>query len=115
MAAFLGRAFTLPASDVDAFTDDEASVFEADIDALAASGITKGCTATEFCPDDPVARDQMASFLTRALGLPVVEVPSPEWVPVTRIIDGDTIEVEVPSSSRTNPLCRVGVDRCRCG
>ena len=96
MAAFLGRGFTLPASDVDAFTDDEASVFEADIDALAASGITKGCTATEFCPDDPVARDQMASFLTRALGLPVVEVPSPEWVPVTRIIDGDTIEVEVP-------------------
>ena len=103
MAAFLRRAFNLPGSTLDAFTDDEANVFESDIDALAASGITKGCTDTEFCPEDAMARDQMASFLTRAVGLPVVEVPSPVWVSVTRIIDGDTIEVEVPFSIEVQP------------
>lgn len=33
-------------------------------------GITNGCTATTYCPDDPVTRGQMAAFLVRAkLGL----------------------------------------------
>ncbi len=37
--------------------------------ALAAAGITRGCTADSFCPDDNLTRAQMASFLARALGL----------------------------------------------
>lgn len=37
----------------------------ADIEWLEAWGITKGCTATEFCPNDPVTREQMAAFLHR--------------------------------------------------
>jgi hypothetical protein len=69
MAAFLVRALDLPASGVDAFTDDDNSVFEGDINALAASGITRGCTPTSFCPDDPVTRGQMAAFLNRAYSL----------------------------------------------
>jgi hypothetical protein len=69
MAAFLVRALGLPASNADAFTDDETSVFEADINALAASGITTGCTDTQFCPNAPVTRGQMAAFLKRAYGL----------------------------------------------
>jgi hypothetical protein len=69
MAAFLRRGLNLPQSDQDFFTDDEGSVFEEDINAIAAVGITLGCTTAEFCPNDPVARDQMASFLARALGL----------------------------------------------
>ena len=40
MAAFLVRAKGLPASDDNAFTDDEDSVFEGDINALAASGLS---------------------------------------------------------------------------
>jgi hypothetical protein len=69
MAAFLARALSLPASGVDAFTDDAGSVFEADIDALAAAGITSGCSPQAFCPDDPVTRAQMATFLVNAFDL----------------------------------------------
>ena len=31
------------------------------------NGITKGCSPTEFCPDDPVTRAQIVTFLHRAL------------------------------------------------
>ena len=68
MAAFLVRALSLPASSTDYFGDDNGTTFEHDINALAASGITKGCSPTSFCPDDPVTRGQMAAFLHRALG-----------------------------------------------
>jgi hypothetical protein len=70
MAAFLGRARDLPADPGDYFTDDDASVFERDIDALAGAGITQGCTTTRFCPDEGITRGQMAAFLVRAYGLP---------------------------------------------
>jgi hypothetical protein len=30
-------------------------------------GITAGCTATTFCPDDKLTRGQMAVFLIRAI------------------------------------------------
>ena len=36
------------------------------IERLAQDGITRGCTATTYCPDDPVTRAQMAVFLLRA-------------------------------------------------
>lgn len=39
------------------------------IEALAASGITGGCGAGNYCPDNPVTRGQMAVFLAKALGL----------------------------------------------
>ena len=69
MAAFLVRAFDLPASAVDAFGDDDGTLFEADINALAAAGITVGTSPTTFSPNDSVTRAQMATFLVRALGL----------------------------------------------
>jgi hypothetical protein len=40
------------------------------IERLADDGITGGCTATDFCPDDPVTRSQMAVFIEAALGHP---------------------------------------------
>lgn len=40
-----------------------------EIEALAASGVTTGCTPTQFCPSSNVTRAQMAAFLARALGL----------------------------------------------
>ena len=71
MAAFLSRALDLPDTPVDFFVDDDASTFEADINRLAAAGITKGCNPPDndrYCPDDPVTRGQMAAFLVRAFG-----------------------------------------------
>ncbi|MDJ0498906.1 MAG: S-layer homology domain-containing protein [Acidimicrobiia bacterium] len=79
MAAFLVRALGLTASDpgID-FADDDASTFEADIEKLATAGITRGCNPpanTKFCPENSVTRAQMASFLVRALDLPLSPEP----------------------------------------
>ncbi len=77
MAAFLNRALALPASAADPFIDDNNSIFEADIAALAAAEITLGCNPPDnnkYCPGNFVTRGQMAAFLVRALGLP----PGPE-------------------------------------
>ncbi len=85
MAAFLTRAFDLAPTSVNAFVDDAGSIFEDDINALAAAGITKGCNPpdnTQYCPGNTVTRDQMASFLGRGLGLtPSVPWPRPEVIP----------------------------------
>ena len=70
MAAMLARAFSYPTSTQDRFTDDNGHLFEADIQRIAAQGVTLGCnppTNDKFCPDALVTRDAMASFLTRAL------------------------------------------------
>ncbi len=66
MAVFLYRALALPDADDDVFSDDEQSPYEREINALAAAGITVGCADGSFCPDEPVSRGQMASFLARA-------------------------------------------------
>jgi hypothetical protein len=71
MAAFLVRALGLTDRLDDPFVDDDGSIFEADIERLAAAGITRGCnppTNDRFCPDDHVTRGQMAAFLVRAMG-----------------------------------------------
>lgn len=71
MATFLVRALGLQGADgFDYFVDDENSVHEQSINTLALWEITKGCNPPRndrFCPDDPVLRGQMASFLSRAL------------------------------------------------
>ncbi|MPZ51449.1 MAG: hypothetical protein GEU79_01725, partial [Acidimicrobiia bacterium] len=75
-AAFLRRALDVPASDTDHFTDDDTSVFEEDINAIATEGITLGCNPpdnTLFCPDDPFTRGQAAAFVRRALNVPATD------------------------------------------
>ena len=72
MALFLTRAFDLPDPaagsgyfvDVDADSDAGHA-----IEALRLAGITKGCATSpaRYCPKQPVRRDQMATFLHRAL------------------------------------------------
>jgi uncharacterized protein YkwD len=72
MAAFLTRALGLTNTGNVDFADDNGSVFENDIERIAAAGITLGCNPpanTRFCPDDYVTRGQMAAFLTRGLAL----------------------------------------------
>ena len=68
MASFLVRGLHLPATSTDYFADDDVSPHEADINRLAASGITGGCAEGRFCPRSTVTREQMAAFLHRALG-----------------------------------------------
>lgn len=54
------------------FVDDNESVHEGAIEAIAAVGITSGCNPPindRYCPDEYVSRGQMATFLARALGL----------------------------------------------
>ncbi|MDF1597152.1 MAG: S-layer homology domain-containing protein [Acidimicrobiia bacterium] len=67
MASFLARALDLPLSSFDHFADDDNSGHEGAINALADAGITMGCRAGLFCPDNEVTRGQMASFLSRSL------------------------------------------------
>ncbi len=73
MAAFLVRTFALTdEGGRNWFGDDDESVFEADINRLAAAGITLGCNPPDndrFCPGDTVSRGEMAAFLVRGLGL----------------------------------------------
>lgn len=54
------------ASFIDVPTDDPAFQF---VEALVASGITAGCGGSNYCPDAPLTRRQMAVFLAKALGL----------------------------------------------
>lgn len=60
----------------DRFQDvGDGNVFRADIEWLAATGVTKGCNPpanTEFCPDDAVTRGQMAAFIHRLAKNPIV-------------------------------------------
>ncbi len=67
-AAFLQRALSLPAG-VDRFTDDGTSIFEHDINALAAAGLTLGCNPPEndeYCPGRLVTRAEAVAMLHRA-------------------------------------------------
>lgn len=69
MASFLVRAFTLPPGDSFGFTDTGDSAHMANINALAASGVTVGCSIDPllYCPQETTTRAEMATFLVRAL------------------------------------------------
>ena len=71
-ATMLSRGFGLSARADNPFVDDDGSIFEPDIERLAAAGITRGCNPPAndlFCPDDPVSGDEMTVFLERAQAL----------------------------------------------
>jgi peptidoglycan/xylan/chitin deacetylase (PgdA/CDA1 family) len=73
MASFLQRALDLPPGPTDGFRDvAPSSPHAAAIGALHQAGITRGCSddGRSYCPNETVRRDQMASFLQRALELP---------------------------------------------
>ena len=67
MASFLTRAWNLPPTSQDFFTDDETfTSHEDDINSIAAVGITTGCTPTTYCPGKTVTRGEMMAFVHRA-------------------------------------------------
>ncbi len=82
MAAFMARAFGFESSEIDFFVDDDTSIFEPAINALAAAGITTGCGNDGFCPYAALNRGEMAIFVAKSLQLsPLVppERPPPPY------------------------------------
>jgi len=111
MAAFLVRALHLPAGSGDSFTDDDQSVFEASIESLAAAGITKGCnppTNDRFCPYQPVTREQMATFLTRGLGLTPLYPPERPGPPLGNPDGNGYVPDEAQLENVTHPDVTIG-------
>lgn len=70
IAAWVARAYDLPAGP-NAFVDDDGSPYEGFIDALAAAGVTSGCSVQEqkYCPDLAVSRGLAATLLHLASGV----------------------------------------------
>ena len=71
MAVFLTRAFALPVAGGSSFFTDVSAAewYSAAVEAIRTAGVTTGCSANpaRYCPLDAVRRDQMATFLARAL------------------------------------------------
>ncbi len=94
MAAFLVRALDLTDDGGrDWFQDDDGSTFEADINKLAAAGVTVGCNPPandNYCPGGNVTRGQMAAFLVRAYNY--VDPGKGDWFSDD---DGSTFEADI--------------------
>ena len=94
MASFMRRALDLPATDTHYFSDvPKDSTHVRDVNALRAAGITMGCNPPandRFCPKDPVKRDQMAAFMSRALDLKL-----PTTSTFTDVRDGSTFDRQI--------------------
>ncbi|MEX1178038.1 MAG: S-layer homology domain-containing protein [Nitriliruptor sp.] len=67
-----GRVERAPRAPGDGFDDVAAGHTHAEgIDFVDLKGVTSGCDAFLYCPDRGVTRGQMATFLQKAMGLPV--------------------------------------------
>jgi len=67
MAVILVRAFDLPATPEDYFTDDEDRSHEDAVNRATAAGLMTGCGSTTFCPGRFVRREELADIFYRAL------------------------------------------------
>ena len=70
MAVFLARAYNLPATSTDYFTDDNGRFYENAANKLFEAGLTVGCGPSKYCGESQIDRDEMAAMLARAEGLP---------------------------------------------
>jgi lysyl oxidase/S-layer family protein len=70
LASWLARAFQLPGTESDFFSDDETSAYEYEINRSAASGLITGCSEATYCPTAIATRGELAASLVRALNLP---------------------------------------------
>ncbi len=107
MAAFLDRALDLPDAPPAPFSDT-AGPFAAEIDRLYAAGITTGCGPSTYCPNDVVTRAQMATFITRALGLTPIPV-EPRPLPAAGNPNGSAfIPLEARAADTSQPTTIIG-------
>ena len=95
MATLLVRAFNLDPAQPAGFEDTHDNTHADTIDALAAAGVTAGCTTDplNYCPRKPVTRAQMATFLARALGL--IDKPEPSPAPLQELVAFSTSDGHV--------------------
>ena len=103
VAAFLVRALGLPGSPDDWFVDDDGNRFEAEINAMAQAGVTRGCNPPandRFCPERNLTRGEMAALLVRALELPPATEPD-------RFVDDDDSEF----GSEIDALAEAGITK----
>ena len=67
MAVILVRAFDLPATPSDFFTDDAGKSYQDAVNRATAAGLMTGCGSTTFCPGQFVRREELADIFYRAL------------------------------------------------
>lgn len=81
---------------------DSSQTFHADIDWLADAGVTRGCNPpanTEFCPEDPVTRAQMAAFMRRFAQYLDAEDGSPAMADNAERLQGKTVAELAPRAA----------------
>lgn len=106
----------------------DTNIFHDDIDWMADNGITFGCGGNDYCPKDPVTREQMSAFMRRLAENQVVDaataITAEEAAHADTADDADTLDgldstdltttgyittletgnVNVPASSTTDVL-----------
>jgi hypothetical protein len=70
LASALANGLDLPPTSTDYYPDDESSPHEADINRLAAAGLTRGCGDGNYCAGQAVRNGTLATALAWALNLP---------------------------------------------
>lgn len=101
MSAFIVRTLGLSETSGSQWDDVAGDTFEGDIDKLVTAGIGFGCTATSYCPDRPLLREEMAEMLVRAFGY-----DSPEDADF--FVDDDDSEFHVSINKLANHKVTLG-------
>ncbi|MGQ0848702.1 MAG: PQQ-dependent sugar dehydrogenase [Actinomycetota bacterium] len=93
MSVLLMRALgETPAPYLATFTDvPDQQFFTGAVERIFLLGVTAGCGGGRYCPYDQVLRDQMATFLARSFGLPLI-VPPPRLTKLAALEVGGGFE-----------------------
>lgn len=79
---------------------------------LAEQGVTTGCEGDRFCPEDPVTRAQMATFMRRLATDPTVNAATLDGATVADIVQRVTTDIEsritLETRTRTAPASDTG-------
>ena len=90
------------------FTDDDTSIFEADIEWMAANGITSGCGTGLYCPDDNVTRGQMAAFMKRLATKKVVAAATADTAGHATTADSATTAASADTAAKADVATNAG-------
>jgi hypothetical protein len=104
-ASLLTRALGIPATSQRGTFRDVDGVHAANIEALAAAGLTNGCSADRFCPDGRLTRQQLATFMARALQLQPVPSGFTDVSPVHDGSVGAIVRAGIASGCSSTRFC----------